>query len=191
LFICCNNRSTLTVHPYRLRHGKIETGEGTIVAQDWLEIPDGVAVSRDGCWIAVSDHEHHRILIYRDADKTLSCQLRDDDLRHSHGLCFHPTGRSIYVADAGEREVHVYVSANGWNQSAINSAFKLAAVDPAAFHNTRNSTIERHRPLEGGIKGIDVDPSGHIIAATCHHQVLRFFEIEPVSAEKEFAIADV
>jgi DNA-binding beta-propeller fold protein YncE len=102
--------------------------------------------------------------------------LRDDDLRHPHGLCFDPVGGSLYVADAGESHVHVFMSGGDW-QSANGSTFKLPAVDVDAFRKTREAVPEELRALEGGIKGIDIDPSGRVLATTCRHQTLRFFEI--------------
>ena len=42
LFVSCNYLNTVTAHPYRIQQGKIETGDGAIVAQSGLEIPDGV-----------------------------------------------------------------------------------------------------------------------------------------------------
>jgi len=178
LFVCCNNSNTVTVHGYQLQQGAIETSDGTVVAQAEVEIPDGVALSRYGRWMAVSDHHHHRVIVHRRADKTQPCVLRDVDLSYPHGLCFDPTGRVLYVADAGERYVHVFVSASGWDKSTDRSTFKILAVDADAFDRTRKSKPGPNSALEGGIKGIDVDPSGRIVATTCRHQTLRFFESE-------------
>ena len=183
LFVCCNNRSTVTAHPYRLQQGRVETGEGAIVAEEGLDIPDGVALSRDGQWMAVSDHNHHRVMIYRRADNRAACELRDVQLRYPHGLCFDRTGRSLYVADAGERQVHVFLSTTDWDRSLDSSAFKLPAVDADAFHRTKEAA-GAHGALEGGVKGIDLDPAGRILATTCNHQTLRFFEPESVAVEQ-------
>jgi WD40 repeat protein len=175
LFVSCNNSGTVTAHPYRLRHGTLETGEGTIITAG-LEIPDGVALTRDGRWIAVSDHHKHRVLVYRRKSKTQSCVLSDPDLRFPHGLCFDPTGRLLYVADAGQRNIHVFAAMEGWDKPMDGSAGKRPAVKLAAFSKTKEATPEGVRDLEGGVKGIDVDPSGHVIATTCRHQTLRFFK---------------
>jgi hypothetical protein len=178
LFVCCNYRNTVTAHPYRIRRDAIETGEGVLVAQTGLQIPDGVALTRGGRWMAVSDHHNRRVAIYRRTDGARTCELRDPDLHYPHGLCFDPSGQSLYVADAGGRDLHVFVGASGWDSSVARSAFKLPAVDAEAFRKTRAATPEAYRKLEGGIKGIDLDPSGRIIATTCRHQILRFFETE-------------
>jgi 6-phosphogluconolactonase (cycloisomerase 2 family) len=176
LFVCCNNANTVTVHPYEIAEGRIATGDGTVIPQAGLEIPDGVALTRDGHWMAVSNHKQHCVMITRRSDGTLAGVLRDDDLRYPHGLCFDPVGGSLYVADAGESHVHVFMSGGDW-QSANGSTFKLPAVDVDAFRKTREAVPEELRALEGGIKGIDIDPSGRVLATTCRHQTLRFFEI--------------
>ena len=46
-----------------------------------------------------------------------------------------------------------------------------------AFRKTKDASgEERFRKLEGGIKGVDVDRTGRVVATTCRHQTLRFFE---------------
>ena len=189
LFVTCNKLSTVTVHPFQLQQGAIETGEGTVMAQAGLEIPDGVSLSYDGRLMAVSDHHHHRVVIYRCADNSQSCVLRDVDLHYPHGLCFDPTGRLLFVGDAGARNVHVFASKK-WDKSINASTLKLSAVEPNAFRKTLECTAQQYRELEGGIKGIDIDPSGRIVATTCRHQTLRFFEMS-VCVEKETSIGKV
>jgi hypothetical protein len=189
LIVACNNSSTVTMHPYRLQQGTVETGDGAIIAQTGLEIPDGVALSRDGRWLAVSEHHHRCIMIYRYADKTRTCVLRDAELHHPHGLCFDATGRTLYVADAGAPYVHAFVGGLEWNKSTDRSTFKLAAVEADAFRKTKEATPEEFRALEGGIKGMDVDPSGRVLATTCQHQILRFFETGPIAASSADTLA--
>ena len=77
LFVSCNNLNTVTAHPYRLQQQTIETGDGAVVAQSGLEIPDGISISRDGRRMAVSNHNDHGVVVYRTTDKTQSCVLRD------------------------------------------------------------------------------------------------------------------
>lgn len=137
LFVCCNKSSTVTAHPYRLHRGTIETGEGRLIAQEGLEIPDGLALSHDRLWLAVSDHDHHRVVVYRCENRALSCVLRDDDLHYPHGLCFGGGGRILYVADAGSRHIHVFATEGAWEECMDNRSFKLSAVDGDAFRKTQ------------------------------------------------------
>ena len=188
LMVCCNNMSTVTAHPFTFHKGTLETGDGAVVAQSGLEIPDGLSLSRDERWLAVGDHEHRNITLFqRRPIPTPSCTLRDPELSHPHGLCFDPTGRALYVADAGERQLHVFVSPDGWATSMNQSTFKLAAVEADAFRKTKESVEEKYRPLEGGIKGIDVDATGRLLATTCQNQMLRFFESDLAPAGQSSA----
>jgi hypothetical protein len=181
LILGCNNFSTVTSHPYRLEQGTITIEDGTILARDGLEIIDGVAVSHDGRWFALSEHHHGRVMIYRRSDKTLSAVLRDADLHHPHGLCFSRTGRALCVSCAEERYLHVFSGSGQWDKSMDSSTFKLVAVEEEAYRKTKESTPEQFRSLEGGIKGIDIDPSDRVVAATCQNQMLRFFELVSAS----------
>ena len=87
------------------------------------------------------------------------------------------------MADAGERQLHVFVSPDTWATSMTASTFKLPAVEPEAFQQTKESVEEQYRSLEGGIKGVDVDAAGRLLATTCQNQMLRFFasELAPAS----------
>ncbi len=179
LFTGTNNVNTVTRHTIRLDGDRIETGDERLAAQDGLEIPDGVSTSRDNRFMAVSNLHYGTAVIYDLSDFSIKCQLSDIDLHHPHGLCFGVSGRTLYVADAGNRFVHKFETADDWQTSLRSSAEKFAAVDQAAFDLTKAETPEDVRYLEGGMKGIDMPPSGRLIATTCRHQTLRFFEVQP------------
>ena len=75
-----------------------------ILIHDGLTIPDGVAHSPSGRWIAVSNHGHHNVLLFRnDGDLGPSSQPQAtlSGMNHPHGVRFADDGRSILVADAG------------------------------------------------------------------------------------------
>ncbi len=176
LFTGTNNVNTVTRHALHLDGDTIATGDECLAAQDGLEIPDGVSTSRDGRFMAVSNLHYGNVVIYDLASLTIRCRLSDADLHHPHGLCFSASGDSLYVADAGNRYVHWFATGDDWLTSIQASAQKVAAVEPWAFDLTKAETPEDVRYLEGGMKGIDLDPTGRIIATTCRHQTLRFFE---------------
>lgn len=180
LFVCCNNMNTVTAHRFTVEDEAIAVHSDDVLAQEGLEIPDGVGVSRDGRWVAISDHDHHRVVVHDMETGAQSCALRDPSLNFPHGLCFDPDGTRLIVADAGGRYVHVFCSAGEWNEDQDTSALSQGAVALAAFKKTQDDTPEAYRALEGGVKGLDIDPSGCILATTCRNQVLRFFEIAPL-----------
>lgn len=177
LFVCCNNMNTVTTHTFSYHDGEIVTYGDIVVAQDGLEVPDGVAVSTDGIWMAVSDHDHHCVVVYCLENNSSCCILRDVELKYPHGLCFDQNAKSLYVADAGARDLHVFSTKDKWDKDSDISTIKLSAVNMTAFQNTQEAIDEKYRALEGGIKGLDIDPSYQILATTCRNQTLKFFDI--------------
>ncbi len=182
LLVCCNKLNTVTAHTFALGEQQVSFGDGRLVAQDGLEIPDGLAISRDGAWLAVSDHDNRRILVYRRKDGELACVLKDDALNFPHGLCFDRTGDLLLSADAGNRFIHVFQGKGGWTTDQTRSADRIEAVPSFVFERTQSAVPEEVRPLEGGSKGIDIDPSGRLVAITCRHLLLRVFLLDPAPA---------
>ena len=180
LYICANYTNTVSKHPIAVRDDMIEIGDGELVVETGLELIDGISVSRDGHWIAVSDSGHGRVAIYRGDDYSEACELRDENLVYPHGLCFDPSHRRLYVSDAGERLLHVFESVDGtWERSMSHSSFSLPSIGDEAFYKTKHSVAEKFRPLVGGIKGLDLDPSGRFLFGTCLNQTLAVFETVP------------
>lgn len=186
LYVSCNYRNTVSTFACQVEHGEIKVREGVVVAHEGLEVVDGVALSEDGALMALSDHDHHRVAVYRRVDYLskespryeLSCSLTDIDLRYAHGLRFDRGARRLYAADAGGRFIHVFASTDGWRTDAATSTFKTQGVEEEAFIKSREAVPLGHRTLEGGAKGIDIAPDGKVIALTCRNQVLRFLEIQ-------------
>ncbi len=92
-----------------------------ILIRKWLYLPDGCA-SRDGRWIAVSNHNTHGVLLY---DRSVS--LNEDSspvgvlrgVSFPHGMRFSADGRHLFLADAGAPFVHVYAyDGQGWHGRA-------------------------------------------------------------------------
>lgn len=188
LYVTCNYKNTVSSFACYRDQGKIIVEEGEVLAHDGLEVIDGVAISSDGNFMALSDHDHHRVVVYRrncspqaaasQVQYVFSCWLRDPDLHYAHGLRFDNSDQVLYVADAGGRFLHVFVDNDGWQNNCDYSYYKTTGVDEAAFSKSQEVTIAAHRALEGGVKGLDIAPQENIIAATCRNQVLRFFETD-------------
>lgn len=169
--LACNNwTSTITRHT--LDSGGAVTG-GEIAARKWLDLPDGLAVSGDGRWLAVSNHNTHSVLVY--AYPTLS---EGSDpvgvLRgalYPHGLRFGPDDRTLLVADAGAPYVHVFgAPGTGWSGVGYPTTTIRVMDDDTFARGHRN-------PQEGGPKGIDVDPRTSVLAVTSECQPLAFFDL--------------
>ena len=140
-----------------------------------LEIPDGVAVTNDGRWAAISSHYTHDVKVFPAAAKAEGTPKPAAALRnvsYPHGLRFTPGDGHLLVADAGSPFVHVYSRGEQWG-GARNPARSVVVLDEETFVRGRKN------PEEGGPKGLDIDRSGTVVAVTCEQRALGFF---PLSA---------
>lgn len=175
--LVCNNRGNRVS-----RHVLTPPGQGaallesgTLVARH-LDIPDGVAVSPDGRWVAVSNHNHHNVLLY-DRSAPLDAQSEPHGILrgvvYPHGLRFSPDGRHLIVADAGAPAVHVFTEGpHGWHG--------LHETTPCVVMLEETFARGNSNPQEGGPKGLDIDRSGKVLVVTSEHQPLAFFELRCV-----------
>ncbi len=171
--LACNNSGHSVT-----RHTLDESGrlvDGEVVVRRWLEIPDGLALSHDGRWLAVSNHETHGVLLYETAS------LGEDvdpvgilrGVNYPHGVRFTADDRFLVVADAGAPFVHVFAVRDGGWAGVGYPAASLEVMDEAAFARGR------HNPQEGGPKGIDLDPRTNVLVATAENLPLAFFDLAP------------
>lgn len=175
--ILCNNYShELSQHLIELSPSIRSVAESILIRRD-LDIPDGVAQSPDGRWMAVSNHNEHAVRLYRNRPDLAMNDHPDVRLRgvnFPHGLRFTSCGRYLLVADAGLPFVHIYESDNGdWCQAATLPQ-SIRVVDDQLYWRGR------YNPQEGGPKGIDFVPGCNVIAVTNHEQPLAFFDLNSV-----------
>lgn len=171
--LACNNwENTVTRHVFD-GNGTLSAGE--VVVRRWLDLPDGIAMSRDGRWLAVSNHNSHSVFVY--AYSTLNehadpvAILRG--VRYPHGLRFAADDRHLLVADAGAPHVHVFdASSQGWHGAGYPSG-TITVMDDDTF------VRGRHNSAEGGPKGIDVDPRTNVLIVTAERLPLAFFDLAP------------
>lgn len=176
LLVCNNYSNTVTRHTLDRKRGFEATSDALMLAHR-LDIPDGISVSPDGAWIAVSNHYSHNVLLY-DRSRMLHPGAEPDGILRNvlcpHGVRFTPDLEHILVADAGAPYVNVYAR-NGTSWNGMR--------DPCSLFQVMDDTVfrqGRHNPQEGGPKGIDIDPRGQVLAATCESQPLAFFDISNV-----------
>ena len=147
-----------------------------ILLKRGLDIPDGIALSHDGKWIAVSSHNTCDIKIF-DARTRLGPQSEPvgilENANYPHGLRFTPDDRHLLVADAGGPVVNIYSTTTDWRGSRAPSRTAVV-LDDEAFQRGRTSA------QEGGPKGLDIDRSNKVFAITCEEQPLAFFALESV-----------
>lgn len=193
LYVTCNYMNTVSTYSYHFDRDVLHIKEGSVIAHEGLSVVDGIAISLDGSLMALSDHDHHRVAIYRRDDNNKNhesecekhnefkpaCSLFDIDMHFPHGLRFDNKGERLFAVDAGGRFIHVFETTSNWHSDMFHSSLKTFGIELDAFNKSRDAVSDEFRLLEGGGKGLDIDPSGQILVVTCRNQSLRFFEIEP------------
>jgi DNA-binding beta-propeller fold protein YncE len=173
ILICNNAAHNVTRHLVDRKTGGL-IGKSRVLLQKHLDIPDGVAVSADRRWIAVSNHNTHNLLLYENSPGLNKDADPDGILRrvhYPHGLCFSPDGRYLFVADAGAPCVNVYArGADEW-RGVHHPVAAVRIMDEAAFERGR------HNREEGGPKGLDIDSGSNVLAVTSECQSLAFFDV--------------
>jgi hypothetical protein len=167
---CDNWANTVTRHA--LDAGGV-LADGEVVVRKWLDLPDGLAISHDGRWLAVSNHDSHNVLVYEYSTVNEHADpvgmLRG--VHYPHGLRFGADDRYLVVADAGAPHVQVFVpSGSGW-EGVGYPAVTIRVMDDDTFARGR------HNPREGGPKGIDVDPRTNVLVVTSECLPLAFFDV--------------
>lgn len=171
LLVCNNYRHLVSRHvvPRRRWLGR---PHDNVLLKHGLDVPDGITVSRDGTWLAVSNHATHEVFIY-DRRRALGPQSAPDavlsGVGYPHGLRFSPDSTRLWVADAGAPCIVLFEDPSGGWRGRISPAAAFSVLDDATF------LAGRGNPEEGGPKGIDLDASGEILAVTNERQPLAFF----------------
>lgn len=170
VFVCNNWVDTVTRHALDAE-GVLSAGQ--VVAHRRLELPDGLALSDDGRWLAVSSHDSSVVLVYAypttGADDEPACILRG--VRCPHGLRFAFDDRRLLVADAAAPYVHVFESDAGRWADVAYPASSIRVFDDNTFARWRRNRYE------GGPKGIDVLLRDDVLVVTCQGTTLAFFDL--------------
>ena len=182
VLICNNDGHTITRHLLDGdATGPIRNSE--ILLHKYLSVPDGVAMSRDRRWIAVSNHTTHNVLLYENSP-TLNSEAEPSGIlrgvRYPHGLRFSEDGRHLFVADAGAPYLHIYAQDPDQWGGVRHPLATVRVMDEAVFQRGR------HNPEEGGPKGLDLDSSSNLLVVTSECQPLTFFNL-PALLEHAFA----
>jgi len=150
---------------------------GELLLENGIWLPDGITVSPDKRWIAVSNHNTRSVLVY-DRHRRLNRRSAPSGIifgaQYPHGLRFTPDGQRLIVADAGNPFIHLFSSKDGTWDGERNPIVSMKVIDEEKF-------AKGHKAInEGGPKGIDIDAEGKLMAVTCEEQTLAFFAIPPV-----------
>jgi hypothetical protein len=176
VLICNNDGNSITRH-------LLNSGTNCSVARDevllkkWLDIPDGICVSTNGRWIAVSNHKMHSVLVYENNQALNEASDPDCILRQvffPHGVRFTADGHYLVVADAGAPYVHVYRREGPSWRGVSNPLASYRVMSEEVFLRGRNN------PMEGGPKGVDINNAANVLVTTNECQNLAFFDLAKI-----------
>jgi DNA-binding beta-propeller fold protein YncE len=154
---------------------------GKKLLQLGLDGPDGIAFNTAGSWIAISNHHHNNVLLYK-IGSGLDINSEPAGVLHGvnfpHGVLFTPDDRFILVADAGAPYVGLYSKESGADWSGDRDPHSLIRVmDDSIFRRTQNNN-----PEEGGPKGLALDKNANLLVTTSEAQSLAFFNFNNILA---------
>lgn len=171
LAVCDNAAHRVLLVTVRRDGAGLSLGDGPAVTCPWLWIPDGVASTADGAWLAVSSHGNAAVAMLR---RGVDGYRPEGVLRGAafpHGLCFASDGRRVFVADAGTPRVLTYEGDGDWS-GVRHPVGRLTVVDEQTF---RRGNVN---PQEGGPKGCDLTAAGAVLLVTCEEQPLAAFRAD-------------
>ena len=175
VLICNNYIHTVTRH--RLDLSAPYSINNDVFLKKRLDVPDGICVSRNRRWIAVSNHNSHSVFVYEN-DKSLN-EVSDPagllrGIYYPHGLRFTSDCRFVLVTDAAAPYVNIYQNDDLEWQGVRYPFLSFRVLDNEDFLRGR------HNPEEGGPKGIDIDNATNVVVVTCETQPLAFFDLDAI-----------
>lgn len=174
ILVCNNFVHQVSQHLLDLEGSEPVCLAGSPLLAQGLDIPDGVVHSRDGRWIAVSNHNEHSVRLY-DSTRPLGPEAEPDarlvGAGYPHGLRLSVSSRHVLVADAGAPVVHVYACPEGGWSGEQWPVCRLRVLDEETFLRGR------YNPQEGGPKGLDIDRLGRVMVTTNEDAPLAFFDL--------------
>ena len=175
VLVCNNSIETITRHRLS-RDGQFQVISNEVLLRKHLNWPDGVTVSPDGRWIAVSNLQSHNIFVYEYTSSLHAESVPDAILRLAyfpHGVRFTPDSRYLLVSDAGSPCVHVYHDEDGQGWWGVRQpAASVRVLSDEQFQSGRLNE------MDGGPKGVDISSDGKTIVITSEFQPVAFFAME-------------
>ena len=179
LLVCNNHWHFVSSHIVKPCDAIRIKNEGVLI-QNGLLIPDGISISHNGAWIAISNHVDGQILIYEntsDLDKQTKPAAVLKGTVCPHGVRFAPDGK-LLVADAASPYLHVYDCHSG-NWRSGYKAQTIQILDTETFYDGRYDS------REGGLKGLDVDKTGRVLLSTHRYGVLQFYDMKRLLSRQD------
>ena len=175
--LVCNNESH-TVNRYLLDlDDDLQVVDREVLIGEGLHTPDGVALSRSGRWLAISNHTTHEVFLYSYEPDAAAPARRVGTLRgpnYPHGVRFARDDRAILLNDAGLPHLYVYAAPDGDWSGVRDPARTLRVMDDGTFN------AGRYNPQEGGPKGLVVLEEQGAIVLTSTYQHLACMPLDDV-----------
>jgi hypothetical protein len=173
VLVCNNYVHHVSRHILDERLGFSVEGSSIFLSKG-LDIPDGIASSHDGRWIAVSNHNDHSVFVYENVPGLDLSGLHSGRLAgiaYPHGVRFAAGGKYLLVADAGAPFVHIFESSGGIWRGERNPTASVRLMDEETFLSGH------HNEQEGGPKGIDICHDNRVLVASCEEQPIVFMDM--------------
>lgn len=180
LLVCNNYVHTVSRHLLDARAGfaLISTD---ILLPGGMDVPDGIAHSASGRWLAVSNHYDHCVNLYRNSAELgrnpAPCGLLTG-MQYAHGLRFSADETALVVADSGAPFIHLFRAESGDWAGEHMPAHSFRVMSDGEFEAARDN------PEEGGPKGLDLSPDGRVLALTCTQLPLAFFDFAAIAGPR-------
>ncbi|MDA0349740.1 MAG: hypothetical protein O3C43_21940 [Verrucomicrobia bacterium] len=180
IIVCSDQWNFVTSHRIILGESLKIVNEGILIENE-LKIPDGIDVSPDHEWLAISNHVHGEVLIFKNNSELNRKTEPVARLRGTvcpHGVHFDKKG-NLYTVDAASPYLTVYQKPiDGWRGSK-DPSFSVCMMNNDTFYTGR------YDAREGGIKGIHIDHSTEVMVTTHKFGMLEFHDLTTLEAMSE------
>ena len=171
------NASSNTITFYRYKRERYDQKPYQVIqnTQDVLWRPNGVDISNDCNFLAITSRKTHAVLIYQrvphSADTYTDYPIQilqgsESNLVDTHSLCFHPNNRCLVVSNSwGGNNINIFNPAS--NDLLYYEDKPIITIDIKEMYDA--STIHLIKTLpegEGGCKGVAFSSDGKAIAIT-------------------------
>lgn len=176
LLVCNNYRNYVSRHIIKRKNGFTAIA-GVPLFKQGLKVPDGIAISRNGELVAISNHDCKRVDVFPNHPDSATATYPVASLEVSHyphGVRFAMEDRLLLVADAGAPMVHVFVRNDTAWTSAKSPHLSLKVIADEVFRRGQRN------PQEGGPKGLDILADGSLLVVSCEALPIAFFDFRPL-----------
>ena len=174
VIVCNNYLHTVISFTVDLTDNVKIKNKGVLIKRG-LSTPDGVCVSPNKKWVAISNHDKSEVRIYKLTPVLNRFSDADGKLvgtAHPHGIRFSECGDKLFVANASGQHLQVYQNQNDSWKGIFEPIRTVKIVDDDVFAKADD------QPEEGGVKGIEIANMGKLFVASAEHHVMDFYSTD-------------